>query len=162
MPRFYDTASRRATRGYSHLNGKNDHGPGPDPTGAGGYVKARDLSTTELPQAACDALLALDMNPVRIRSSSVPPRPDGLKVSAPAQACGDRFARRMLSWVGAGLLLLAGCAAVPVHEQRLVSEPNMQFSRSTITSYDSRVLSQLQPGRLTTGGAQVSTCTLCR
>jgi len=57
---------------------------------------------------------------------------------------------------------LSGCAAVPVQEQRLVSKPNMQFSRSTIYFYDARLLVQAQQGRFSNGGAQASTCTLCR
>ena len=59
-------------------------------------------------------------------------------------------------------LLLCGCTTVGVHEQRLVSKPNMEFSRSMIHSYDARVLSQVQPGRDVTSGAQASSCTLCR
>jgi hypothetical protein len=59
-------------------------------------------------------------------------------------------------------LLGSGCTTVGVHEQRLVSKPNMQFSRSMIYSYDARLLSQVQPGRDATGGAQASSCTLCR
>ena len=61
-----------------------------------------------------------------------------------------------------GALLWSGCTTVGVHEQRLVSKPNMQFSRSTLYSYDARVLSQVQPGREVSGGAQASSCTLCR
>ena len=61
-----------------------------------------------------------------------------------------------------GNLLLSGCA-VGVQDQRLVSKPNMQFSRSAIYDYSSsRILPQLQPGLATSGGAQPSTCTICR
>jgi hypothetical protein len=59
-------------------------------------------------------------------------------------------------------LLLAGCSSVGIHEQRLVSKPNMQFSQSTVHSYSSRIMPQLQPGLVVSGGAQPSTCTVCR
>jgi hypothetical protein len=56
----------------------------------------------------------------------------------------------------------AGCATVGVHEQRLVSKPNMQFSRQVIYSYTSRLMPQIQPGLEVSGGAQASTCTSCK
>ena len=61
-----------------------------------------------------------------------------------------------------GAFLLTGCA-VGVREQRLVSKPNMQFSRSAVYDYSpSRLMPQIQPGLATSGGAQPSTCTICR
>ena len=60
-----------------------------------------------------------------------------------------------------GLALLAGCA-VPVHQQRLVSKPNMQFSGSPVFNYQSRTLSQIESGAAATGGAQAAGCTSCR
>ena len=62
-----------------------------------------------------------------------------------------------LSWVA----LLAGCA-VPVHRQRLVSKPNMQFSDSPVFNYQSRTLSQIETGAAASGGAQAAGCTSCR
>jgi len=59
-------------------------------------------------------------------------------------------------------LALAGCASPGAPQDRLVSKPNMQFSRSAIYAYSSRITSQLQPGLALTAGAQPSTCTLCR
>jgi uncharacterized protein YceK len=59
-------------------------------------------------------------------------------------------------------LLLSGCASVEVHEQRLVSKPNMLFSGSAVYNYSSRIMPQLQPGLAVSGGAQPSTCTVCR
>jgi hypothetical protein len=59
-------------------------------------------------------------------------------------------------------LLLSGCASVDVHQQRLVSTPNMLFSRSAVFDYSSRIMPQLQPGLAVSGGAQPSTCTVCR
>ncbi|HKS38172.1 MAG TPA: hypothetical protein VJW76_13325 [Verrucomicrobiae bacterium] len=60
------------------------------------------------------------------------------------------------------ILLLSGCTTVEVQEQRLVSKPNMLFSRSAVYSYSSRIMPQLQPGLAVSGGAQPSTCTVCR
>ena len=56
----------------------------------------------------------------------------------------------------------AGCTTVGVHEQRLVSKPNMLFSRQAAYSYTSRLMPQIQPGLETSGGAQASTCTSCK
>jgi len=68
---------------------------------------------------------------------------------------------RLAIWV-LGIFLLTGCA-VGVREQRLVSKPNMQFSRSAVFDYSSsRLMPQIQPGVATSGGAQPSTCTICR
>ena len=53
-------------------------------------------------------------------------------------------------------------ASVGVEEQRLVSKPNMQFSKSAVYSYSSKIMSQVQPGLAVSGGAQPSTCTICR
>jgi len=64
--------------------------------------------------------------------------------------------------VGLLALLVSGCAIVGPEEQRLVSKPNMQFSRAAVFSDSSKLMSQVQPGLATTGGAQASTCTLCR
>jgi hypothetical protein len=64
-------------------------------------------------------------------------------------------------WMIPGLCLLSGCA-VGVQEQRLVSKPNMQFSRSAVYNYSSKLMPQIQSGLATSGGAQASTCTLCQ
>ena len=63
-----------------------------------------------------------------------------------------------------GLLVLfaSGCATVGPERQRLVSKPNMQFTRGAVFSYVSKLMPQVQPGLATTGGAQASTCTICR
>jgi len=58
------------------------------------------------------------------------------------------------------LCVLSGC--VGVEKQRLVSKPNMQFSRTSIYSDSSKIMPLIQPGLVKTGGAQPSTCTLCR
>ena len=55
-----------------------------------------------------------------------------------------------------------GCKAVPVMQQRLVSKPNMVFSDSPVFSYQSQVLTQIEPGSALSGGAQAAGCTACR
>ena len=57
-------------------------------------------------------------------------------------------------------LLGAGCQ-VPIHEQRLVSKPGMQFSRNPAYSYSYRITPQILPG-LDAGAEQASVCTICK
>ena len=60
-------------------------------------------------------------------------------------------------------ILLGGCAAPAVRQQRLVARPNMTFSDSAVFTYNSaRLLPQLAPGFASSGGAQNSGCTSCR
>lgn len=66
-----------------------------------------------------------------------------------------------------GMLVLlgivnSGCKAVPVMQQRLVSKPNMVFSDSPVFSYQSQVMTQIEPGSALSGGAQAAGCTACR
>ena len=61
----------------------------------------------------------------------------------------------------AGLLLFSLTGCVGVHEQRLLSKPNMQFSRFAVFSYSSKTMPQIQPGLAATGQAKASTCTAC-
>jgi len=67
-------------------------------------------------------------------------------------------------WVAgaAALVLLSGCASLEVRQQRLVSKPSMQFSKSAVYNYSSKLLPQIQPGLAASGGAQSSTCTICK
>ena len=67
-------------------------------------------------------------------------------------------------WMAAGLLLsgLSGCRAVPVHQQRHVAKPGMQFSDSPVYSDASAVLGQIETGAAASGGAQAAGCTSCR
>ena len=63
----------------------------------------------------------------------------------------------------AALVVLAGCSAPAVRQQRLVSKPNMLFSDSAAFTYNSaRLLPQLEPGAAASGGAQNAGCTSCR
>lgn len=64
--------------------------------------------------------------------------------------------------IGLLALLAGGCNSVGPEQQRLVSRPNMQFSRQFVWSYTSELMPQIQPGLATSGGAQASTCTACK
>ncbi len=68
---------------------------------------------------------------------------------------------RSLGSLLAALLVVPGCA-VPVHQQRFVSKPSMQFSDSPVFLYQSRLLAQVEPGAAASGGAQAAGCTSCR
>ena len=57
------------------------------------------------------------------------------------------------------VLLLTGCAAPDL---RLVSKPGMQFDETRAYAGTYRMASQLEPGRLATGGAQATVCPFCR
>jgi hypothetical protein len=69
---------------------------------------------------------------------------------------------KFLFGIAACGLLASGCATVGPEQQRLVSKPNMQFSRLLAWSYNSKLMPQIQPGLAISGGAQASTCTTCR
>jgi hypothetical protein len=60
------------------------------------------------------------------------------------------------------VMLLAGCATRRMQDELLVTRPNMQFSRTVIYSYTSKIMPQIQPGLAVSGGAQASSCTMCR
>lgn len=95
------------------------------------------------------------------RGGRVPRGPEGSSRGL-AEFGSPRLRAGAILGIALAAQLLTGCAAVPIHEQRLVSKPNLQFSRSSIYFYDARLLLQVQPGRFSNGGAQASTCTLCR
>lgn len=66
-------------------------------------------------------------------------------------------------WAVLAILPLAvGCRAVPVHQQRLVSQPNMQFSRYPAYTREPQLLSQIETGAALSGGATASGCSSCR
>lgn len=60
------------------------------------------------------------------------------------------------------LLLLASGCVVPVHQQGLVSKPNMLFSDSAAFAYHAKSQLQVETGAATTGGAVATGCTSCR
>ena len=63
----------------------------------------------------------------------------------------------------AGVLwVCTGCSTVELHEQGLVSKPNMLFADSSVYSYQSKILFQLEPGSSSSGGAKAAGCTSCR
>lgn len=70
------------------------------------------------------------------------------------------MARRLGGW--AGILALAGCQAVPVHQHGLVSRPGMQFSDSLAYADSSPVLAQIETGAAGAGGTPSAGCTSCR
>ncbi len=49
-----------------------------------------------------------------------------------------------------------------VHEQRLLSKPNMTFSDSYLYAYQPRLTAQVEPGAAASGGAQAAGCTSCK
>ena len=65
----------------------------------------------------------------------------------------------LLAWV---LITASGCTHVEVAEQRLVSKPNMLFSDSPVFNYQSRFISQIEPGSASEGGNQGTGCTACQ
>ncbi len=70
-----------------------------------------------------------------------------------------RRSRSVIPILAAGLFL---CGCVGVHEQRLVSKPNMLFSESCVLNYQPRLLVQTEPGLALSGGARAAACTSCR
>ena len=74
-----------------------------------------------------------------------------------------RIPRGPSSLLGAlAMLGGAGCTHVGVEQQRLVSQPNMQFDGRTGFALPTRLASQFEPGRVVSGGAQASVCAACR
>jgi hypothetical protein len=58
--------------------------------------------------------------------------------------------------------MLAGCAAVPVWRQGLVSKPNMVFNDRGAFVYGPRLNAQIEPGSADNGGATAAGCTACK
>jgi hypothetical protein len=58
--------------------------------------------------------------------------------------------------------MLAGCAAVPVWRQGLVSKPNMVFNDRGAFVYGPRLNAQIEPGSANNGGATAAGCTACK
>jgi len=69
---------------------------------------------------------------------------------------------RGMAAIGLLALLASGCTLVGPEQQRLVSKPNMQFSRTTAYTDSVKLMPQIQPGLATAADASASTCTLCR
>lgn len=61
-----------------------------------------------------------------------------------------------------GLTAMTSGCTVPVHAQRLLARPNMQFTGSTIFGTQPRLLPQIESGAATSGGGQAAGCSSCR
>ena len=59
------------------------------------------------------------------------------------------------------ILILTGCEHISSHQQRLVSKPNMQFSGSSVFSYQDRLLSQFESSSASSIGGQSGNCGSC-
>lgn len=55
-----------------------------------------------------------------------------------------------------------GCVPVKIHQQRLVSQPNMTFSQSPVWTDVPRQATQIETGRSFAGGGQGAGCTSCK
>ena len=62
----------------------------------------------------------------------------------------------------ATLILAGGCSAVPVAQQRLVSQAAMTFESSASGHGAVNLTAQIEPGTAASGGAQNAGCTSCR
>jgi hypothetical protein len=87
-------------------------------------------------------------------------------ISVESARRGSRFPRSGCRDLWLAVLLLAalaaaGCTRVPAHRQRLVSKPNMQFSDSLVFGYQNRLLTQIESGSASFGGAQSAGCASC-
>ncbi len=69
---------------------------------------------------------------------------------------------RALVFLGAAALLAAGCARVPVAQQRRISQPALVFSDSPVAAHQPNLTGQIEPGTAVSGGAQAAGCTTCR
>lgn len=61
-----------------------------------------------------------------------------------------------------GLILFPGCAAIPIHEQGLASKRSMSFSEPESSSFESAIVSQIEPGTGIGNGSQAAGCVACR
>ncbi|MBN9691036.1 MAG: hypothetical protein J0M24_12440 [Verrucomicrobia bacterium] len=64
-----------------------------------------------------------------------------------------------------GLLMAAlftGCSAPRIHQQRLVSQPDMTFSSASVWNFDQPLSLQTESGRAFAGGGSAAGCTSCR
>lgn len=59
------------------------------------------------------------------------------------------------------ILMLAGCVSIAPRQQRLVSKPNMQFSGSSVFSYNDKLLTQIESGSASFTGGQSGSCGSC-
>ncbi len=68
----------------------------------------------------------------------------------------------LLSALTMGLAAVGAGCTVPVHAQRLLAKPGMQFSSSAALGGPSKLLPQVESGAATSGGGQAAGCSSCR
>jgi hypothetical protein len=61
-----------------------------------------------------------------------------------------------------GLVAVGAGCTVPVHQQRLLAKPGMQFTGSAALGAPSKLLPQVESGAATSGGGQAAGCSSCR
>lgn len=64
-----------------------------------------------------------------------------------------------------GLVLagwITGCSAPRIHQQRLVSQPDVTFSSASIWNFDQPLSLQTESGRAFAGGGSAAGCTSCK
>lgn len=72
----------------------------------------------------------------------------------------DVFLRIVTLPAAAGLL--ASCETLPLSERHYISQPSMLFDGSGAARYDCNLLTQVETGRLSSGGAAGSGCSSCQ
>ncbi len=68
----------------------------------------------------------------------------------------------VLAALTVGLVIVGTGCTVPVHAQRLLAKPGMQFSGSAALGGPSKLLPQVESGAATSGGGQAAGCSSCR
>ena len=107
--------------------------------------------------------LASGVNSPKIAAMNPRQRHFSTKRAASKEHCRPVTVRRVLLPAAVlGVAALTGCASVGLEQQRLVSKPNMEFGRSAVFSYSSKILPQVLPGLAGMPGAAATTCTACR
>ena len=82
--------------------------------------------------------------------------------SSPDQNSRNR-GRLVMGWAGAAIFLwTAGCRSVPIGEQGRLSKPNMIFADTAVFGYDSALVTQVEPGAASNGGAKAAGCNSCK
>jgi hypothetical protein len=68
----------------------------------------------------------------------------------------------ILAALTVGLVAVGAGCTVPVHAQRLLAKPGMQFSGSAALGGPSKLLPQVESGAATSSGGQAAGCSSCR
>jgi hypothetical protein len=83
-------------------------------------------------------------------------------MTAPATRPTPLRPRIIALFAGIAGLSTSGCTGVAVHEQRLVSKPNMTFEDSAVFGNRPFLTVQIEPGAAFSGGSQPGGCTSCK